>query len=101
MWAAQPLRSIDTMIIDFFVSTFYGITVNDVWFQQDGANCHISHGTIDLLRQTFDGRFITKMSSHVIWLQRSCNLTPLNYILRRAVKENCPDSHINEILFNF
>ena len=48
------------MITDLFVITLRGIDVNDVWFQQDGATCHTSHATIDLLRQTFDDRLISQ-----------------------------------------
>ena len=47
------------MINDFFC-TLLGIVVNDVWFQQDWATCPTSHVTIDLLRQTFDGRLISR-----------------------------------------
>jgi len=31
-----------TMITDFFVPALDGIDVDNVWFQQDGATCHIS-----------------------------------------------------------
>ena len=40
--------------------TLDGIDVENVWFQQDGATCHTSHATIDLLRETFDGRLISR-----------------------------------------
>ena len=32
--------------------------MNDVWFQTAGVTCNTSHATINLLRQTFDGRLI-------------------------------------------
>ena len=41
--------SVHTMTTDLFVVTVHGIDMNDVWF-------HRSLETIDLLRQTFDGR---------------------------------------------
>lgn len=77
-----------TMITDFFVPALHGIDVNDVWFQQDGATCHTSHATIDLLRQTFDGRLISR-NGDVNWPPRSCDLTPLDYFLWGAVKDKC------------
>ena len=43
-----------TMITNFFGPGLHGIDVNDIWFQQDGATCHISHARINLLHQTFD-----------------------------------------------
>ena len=45
-------------IVFFFAHALLSITVNDVWFQQDGT----SYVTIDLLRQTFDGRLIRRNS---------------------------------------
>ena len=52
--AEQPLWSMETPI------ALDGIDVDNVWFQQDGATCHTSHATIDLLRETFDGRLISR-----------------------------------------
>lgn len=66
----------------------HGIDVNDVWFQQDGATCHTSHATIDLLRQTFDDRLISR-NGDVNWPARSCDLTPMDYFLWGAVKDKC------------
>ena len=51
-----------TMITDFFISAFHGIDVKDVWFQQEGATCHTSHATNDLIRQTFDVHWISRNS---------------------------------------
>ena len=46
----------------------------------DGATCHTTHGTIDVLRQKFDGHLISK-NGNVNWLPRNCDLTPLDYFL--------------------
>ena len=43
-----------------FVSSLHGIDVNDVWFQQEAAACNISHDTMDLLHQIFDGGLISR-----------------------------------------
>ena len=60
-----------------FVPAVLGIDVNDVWFQQDGANCHRWHVIIDLLRQTFEDRLISRKGD-INWQPRSCDLTPSN-----------------------
>ena len=59
-----------TMKTNFLVPTLDGIDVDNVWFQQDGATCHTSHATINLLRKTFDGRLISR-SGDVNWPARS------------------------------
>ncbi|GFV72972.1 transposable element Tc3 transposase [Trichonephila clavipes] len=53
--------------------------------QQDGATCHTARATIDLLKDTFDDRLISRFGS-VNWPPRSCDLTPLDYFLWGYVK---------------
>ena len=65
----------------FFAPDLHCTVVNDVWFQQYGVTFHTSHVTIDLLRQTFDGRSIS-WNGNV-----SCYLTLLNYFLGGLVKD--------------
>ena len=60
--------------------------MNNIRFQQNVATCHTSHATIDLLHQTFDGRFIHR-HGHLNWPLKSFDLTPLDYFLWSAVKE--------------
>ncbi|GFY04252.1 uncharacterized protein TNCV_1200301 [Trichonephila clavipes] len=55
------------------------------WFQQDGAICHTARATIDLLKDTFGDRLISRFGP-VNWPPRSCDLTPLHYFLRSYVK---------------
>ena len=101
------------MIIGFFVLALHGINVKDGCFQQDRATCHTSHVTINLLRQKFDGRFISlngnvnclrwtifggaplkksvsccliSRNADIIWPPRSCDLTTFDYFLWAAVK---------------
>ncbi|GFU55805.1 putative transposable element [Trichonephila clavipes] len=59
--------------------------VRELWFQQDGATCHTARATIDLLKDTFGDRLISRFGP-VNWPPRSCNLTPLDYFLRGYVK---------------
>ncbi|GFT81425.1 transposable element Tc3 transposase [Trichonephila clavipes] len=59
--------------------------VQELWFQQDGAKCHTARAAIDLLKDTFGDRLISRFGP-VIWPPRSCDLTPLDYFLWRYVK---------------
>ena len=77
-----------TPLVDAPLPALYGIDGNDVCFQQDGAKCHTSSVTIDLLCQTFDGRLISRKGG-VHWPPRNYDLTPLDYFLWRVFKENC------------
>ncbi|GFT74138.1 uncharacterized protein TNCV_3708381 [Trichonephila clavipes] len=53
--------------------------------QQDGATCHTARATIDLLKDTFGDRLISRFGP-VNWPPRSCDLTPLDYFLWGYVK---------------
>ncbi|GFW41136.1 DUF4817 domain-containing protein [Trichonephila clavipes] len=58
---------------------------NEPWFQQDGATCHTARATIDLLKDTFGDRLISRFGP-LNWPPRSCDLTPLDYFLWGYVK---------------
>ncbi|GFU81790.1 transposable element Tcb1 transposase [Trichonephila clavipes] len=57
----------------------------ELWFQQDGATCHTARATINLLKDTFGDRLISRFGP-VNWPPRSCDLTPLDYFLWGYVK---------------
>ncbi|GFX43881.1 uncharacterized protein TNCV_4111601 [Trichonephila clavipes] len=59
--------------------------MQELWFQQDGATCHTARATIDLLKDTFGNRLISRFGP-VNWPPRSCDLTPLDYFLGGYVK---------------
>ncbi|GFW80048.1 uncharacterized protein TNCV_984571 [Trichonephila clavipes] len=59
--------------------------VQELWFQQDGATYHTARATIDLLKDTFGDRLISRFGS-VNWPPRSCDLTPLDHFLWGYVK---------------
>ncbi|GFV51974.1 uncharacterized protein TNCV_1323271 [Trichonephila clavipes] len=59
--------------------------VQELWFQQDGATCHTARATIDLLKDTFGDRLISRFGP-VNWPPRSCDLTPLDNFLWGYVK---------------
>ncbi|GFV87342.1 putative LOC100569746 [Trichonephila clavipes] len=57
----------------------------ELWFQHDGATCHTARATIDLFKDTFGDRLISRFGP-VNWPPRSCDLTPLDYFLWGYVK---------------
>ncbi|GFT95430.1 putative transposable element [Trichonephila clavipes] len=74
-----------TMITNFFIPELTNHDVQELWFQQDGATCHTARATIDLLKDTFGDRLISRFGP-VNWPPRSCDLTPLYYFLWGYVK---------------
>ncbi|GFV84419.1 uncharacterized protein TNCV_5006831 [Trichonephila clavipes] len=73
------------MVTNFFIPELNNHDVQELWFQQDGATCHTARATIDLLKDTFGDRLISRFGP-VNWPQRSCDLTPLDYFLWGYVK---------------
>ncbi|GFT97319.1 uncharacterized protein TNCV_2899141 [Trichonephila clavipes] len=66
------------MITNIFIPELNNHDVQELWFQQDGATCHTARATIDLLKDTFGDRLISRFGP-VNWPPRSCDLTPLDY----------------------
>ncbi|GFU13897.1 uncharacterized protein TNCV_940731 [Trichonephila clavipes] len=73
------------MITNFFIHELNNHDVQELWFQQDGATCHTVRATIDLLKDTFGDRLISRFGP-VNRPPRSCDLTPLDYFLWGYVK---------------
>ncbi|GFT65594.1 uncharacterized protein TNCV_869011 [Trichonephila clavipes] len=73
------------MITNFFIPELNYHDVQELWFQKDGATCHTSRATIDLLKDTFGDHRILRFGP-VNWPPRSCDLTPLDYFLWGYVK---------------
>ncbi|GFW33089.1 uncharacterized protein TNCV_2110191 [Trichonephila clavipes] len=73
------------MIANFFIPELNNHDVQELWFQQDGATYHTARATIDLLKDTFGDRLISRFGP-VNWPPRSCDLTPLDYFLWGYVK---------------
>ncbi|GFU63825.1 uncharacterized protein TNCV_3496371 [Trichonephila clavipes] len=73
------------MITNSFIPELNNHDVQELWFQQDGATCHTARATIDLLKDTFGDRLISRFGP-VNWPPRSCDLTPLDYFLWGYVK---------------
>ncbi|KAK9877340.1 hypothetical protein WA026_017734 [Henosepilachna vigintioctopunctata] len=68
------------MITNFFIPELNNHDVQELWFQQDGTTCHTAHANIDLLKDTFGDRLISRFGP-VNWPPRSCDLTPLDNFL--------------------
>ncbi|GFU66509.1 uncharacterized protein TNCV_639431 [Trichonephila clavipes] len=75
------------MITNFFIPELNNHDVQELWFQQDGATCHTARATIDLLKDTFGDRLISRFGP-VNWPPRSCDLTPLDNSLWGYVKSH-------------
>ncbi|GFU06261.1 transposable element Tcb2 transposase [Trichonephila clavipes] len=73
------------MITNFFIPELNNHDVRELWFQQDGATCHTARATIDLLKDTFGDRLISRFGP-VNWPPTPLDLTPLDYLLWGYVK---------------
>ncbi|GFX55232.1 uncharacterized protein TNCV_1156891 [Trichonephila clavipes] len=60
------------MITNFFIPELNNNDVQELWFQQDDATCHTARATIDLLKDTFGDRLISRFGP-VNWPPRSCH----------------------------
>ncbi|GFX49311.1 uncharacterized protein TNCV_3334291 [Trichonephila clavipes] len=67
-------------ITNFFIPELNNHDVQELWFHPDGATCDTARATIDLLKDTFGDRLISRFGP-VNWPPRSCDLTPLDYFL--------------------
>ncbi|GFV63094.1 hypothetical protein TNCV_2461671 [Trichonephila clavipes] len=61
------------MIINFFILELNNHDVQELWFQQDGATCHTVRATIDLLKDTFGDRLISRFGP-VNWPLKSSKI---------------------------
>ncbi|GFV79492.1 transposable element Tc3 transposase [Trichonephila clavipes] len=73
------------MITNFFIPELNNHDVQELWFQQDGATYHTARAPIDLLKDAFGDRLISRFGP-VNCSPRSCDLTPLDYFLWGYVK---------------
>ncbi|GFT14311.1 DUF4817 domain-containing protein [Trichonephila clavipes] len=62
------------------LSSHRAATPPELWFRQDGATCHTARATIDLLKDTFGDRLISRFGP-VNRPPRSCDFTPLDYFM--------------------
>ncbi|GFV08573.1 putative DD41D transposase [Trichonephila clavipes] len=71
--------------LNCFIAELNNHDVQDLGFQQDAATCHTARAPIDILKDTFGDRLISRFGP-VNWPPRSCDLTPLDYFLWDYVK---------------
>ncbi|GFY31244.1 hypothetical protein TNCV_752071 [Trichonephila clavipes] len=88
------------MITNFFIPELNNHDVQELWFQQDGATCHTARATIDLLKDTFGDRLISRFGP-VNWPPRSCDLTPLDYFLIRRVIADIRPQMLEKVIENW
>ena len=62
--------------------------LTNMWLQQDGTTCHTSRDTVNLLKEKFE-EFIISRNGDINYPRRSCDLTPLDYLLCVYVKSRC------------
>ncbi|CAH2087395.1 unnamed protein product [Euphydryas editha] len=58
------VNGIESRLEFYFVPQLAGNNLADMWFQQDGATCHTARATIDLLKESFDERIISRNGSN-------------------------------------
>ncbi|GFX88307.1 DUF4817 domain-containing protein [Trichonephila clavipes] len=73
------------MITNLFIHELNNHDVQELWLQQDGVTGHTARATIDLLKDTFGDRLISRFGP-VYWPPKSCDLTSLDYFLWSYVK---------------
>ena len=62
------------MLNEFLFTRIEGEDIGNIWFQQNGAMCHTSEATLDVLRPIFGDRIIRRRAE-VVWPPRSWTVT--------------------------
>ena len=78
-----------TVIRKFYASVRRrrGIVIDRQWFMQDGATPHTANATLELLRQKFGDRVISRRTD-IPWAAHSPDLNPLDFFLWGYPKDN-------------
>ena len=86
------------MIEQFFIPALrqQRIPVRKIWFQQDGATAHTSTRTINLLKDHFQSRIISK-NGPVNWPPRSPDLTASDFFLWGYIKSKVYSQPISSV----
>ena len=67
------------MITDFLWNELEDIDIENMWFQQDGAPYHTATETLDLLKDKFGNRRISR-NGDVNWSPRSCDFNSFGLV---------------------
>jgi hypothetical protein len=68
------------MLTSFLWPFLQNIDMQNLWFQQDGATCHNSRETINIIKEKFPGRLISLRGDQER-PARSCDLTPSDFFM--------------------
>ncbi|GFV68448.1 uncharacterized protein TNCV_3129041 [Trichonephila clavipes] len=82
------------MITNFFITELNNHDVQELRFQQDGATCHTARATIDLLKDTFGDRLISRFGP-VNWPPRSCDFNTTRLFGRQHSPCYCRNTATN------
>ena len=63
--------SYQAMLNEFLFTKIKEKDMGNIWFQQDGATCHIAEATHDVLSPVFEYRIIISSKADVVWPPRS------------------------------
>ncbi|KAL0860440.1 hypothetical protein ABMA27_009829 [Loxostege sticticalis] len=69
-----------TMLREFLIPSLDKLGLEHIWFQQDGATAHTARDTMDLVRDAFPGRVISRFGD-LPWPARSPDLTSPDFFL--------------------
>lgn len=64
--------------------------VDNMWFQQDGATCHIAQETIQLLHESFPVIRVISYFDDQNWMVKSRDLTPLDFFWEGLYRRGIP-----------
>ena len=53
------------MLNEFLFTKIEERDIGNIWFQQDGATCHAAEATLDVLRNVFEDRIVSRIA-HVV-----------------------------------
>lgn len=74
------------MLTSFLLPKLEAINTEKMLFQQDDASWHTQSKTIDILREKFSGRVISR-NGDINFPPRSCDLSPVDYFLWGYLKD--------------
>ncbi|KAL0851344.1 hypothetical protein ABMA28_007164 [Loxostege sticticalis] len=69
-----------TMLREFLIPSLDELGLEHIWFQKDGATAHTARDTMDLVRDAFPGRVISRFGD-LPWPARSPDLTSPDFFL--------------------
>ncbi|GFT66997.1 transposable element Tc3 transposase [Trichonephila clavipes] len=78
------------MITNFIIPELNNHDVQELWFQQDGATYHTARATIDLLKDTFGDRLISRFGPSLVNADKPQTLDHLEDNIRRVIADIRP-----------